>query len=115
MDERVAWIVQGALPDHAEALAWRATEKYLHGTVSDAGMRADILAVDVGDAAADGGAVGEVKLVRRAVNRVVFDGGGHVESGLLEAKTHPARAGEEIHTDWSFSVSAHQTKIVPNV
>jgi hypothetical protein len=57
-------------------------------------MLADVLAVDIGDTAADRRTVGEVKFVRRTVNRVVFNGCCHVEPRLLEAQTHPARSRE---------------------
>jgi gamma-glutamyl-gamma-aminobutyrate hydrolase PuuD len=70
-------------------------------------MCANICTVDVRDAPADGGAVGEIKLVRGAVDGVVLDGGRDIEPGLLEAKTHPARSREQIDAEWSFSVAVH--------
>ena len=82
VNERVSGVVERAFADHAEALARRTAEKNVHRTVADARMVADILAVDLGDAAADGRAVGEIKLVRRAVDRVVFDGCRHVERSI---------------------------------
>jgi hypothetical protein len=57
-------------------------------------MAADIFAVYVGDASTNSGAAGEVKFVGRTMDGVVFHGGSHVESGLLEAETHPASSGE---------------------
>src|ERR1035438_8832032 len=96
VNERVSGVVERAFADHAEALARRTAEKNVHRTVADARMVADILAVDLGDAAADGRAVavdlgdaaadgravGEIKLVRRAVDRVVFDCRRHVERSI---------------------------------
>src|ERR1035441_684959 len=96
VNERVPGVVERAFADHAEALARRTAEKNVHRTIADARMVADELAVDLGYAAADGRAVREIKLVGRAVDRVVFDGCSHVESGLLEAETHPARPCEQI-------------------
>jgi hypothetical protein len=40
--------------------------------------------------AANRGAIGKVKLVRRAMYRIVLDGSGDVESGLLESEAHAA-------------------------
>ena len=65
-------------------------------------MFAKVRAVDIGYASADGGAVGEVKLVRGAVDGVVFDGGGNIEPGLLEAETYPARSSEQIDAQRVF-------------
>ena len=115
VNERVARVVERGFADHAEALARRTAEQHVYRAVADAGMVADVLAVDVGDAATDGRAFGEVKLMRSAVDGVVFDGCRHVESGLLEAETHPARSREQIDAYGSISVAAHQTKMLPNV
>lgn len=95
-NQRVPRIVEGAFADHAEALTGRATKKDVHWTVADAGVVADVLGVDLGDATADGRAIGEIKLVSRTMDRVVFDGCRHVETGLLEAETHPSRSCEQI-------------------
>jgi hypothetical protein len=43
----------------------------------------------------------EIELVHSAVDWVYFNRGPNVESGLLEAETHPPRAGEEVNGDWS--------------
>jgi hypothetical protein len=52
--------------------------------------------IDVGHASADRCAIREIEFMGSAADRVVFDGGGYVESRLLEAEAHPARSGEEI-------------------
>jgi hypothetical protein len=96
--ERISWVVESAFADHAESLTGRAAEYNVHGTIADTGTVADILAVYVGYASADRGAAGKVKLVSRAMNGVVFDGGGHIETGLFETEAHPAGTGEEIDT-----------------
>lgn len=85
MDQGISRIVQRPLADHAKALAGRAAENDIHGLIGYAGMVANVLAVNVGHAAADSRAFGKIKLVGRAMDGVVFDGGGNVESGLLEA------------------------------
>ncbi|HXM41072.1 MAG TPA: hypothetical protein VN924_07455, partial [Bryobacteraceae bacterium] len=114
-NERVPGVVERAFADHAEALAWSSSEKNVHRMVADAGMVPDVFAIDLGYTAADGRAAREIKLMCRAVNRVVFDGCRHVESGLFEAEAHPARPREKIDAYGSFSVAAHQTKALPNV
>jgi hypothetical protein len=60
-------------------------------------MPADVLCVDVCDASTDRRTAGKVELVCGAVDRIVLDGGGYVESGLFEAEAHPARSREQIH------------------
>src|SRR5271157_2605820 len=103
-------MVQRPLADHAKALAGRAAKNDIHGPVSYAGMVANILAIYVGDASADRCAVGKIELVGGAMDRIIFDGSGNIESGLLEAEAHPARSREQIDADGSFSVASHRTK-----
>src|ERR1700687_824069 len=107
MYQGISRIVQRPLANHAETLTGRATEDDIHGPVSYPGTVADVLTVYIGDAAANGGGGGEIKLVRGAVRGVGSDAGGNVESGLLEAETHAARSREQIDADRSFSVASH--------
>jgi hypothetical protein len=78
-------------------------------------MGAYVLAVYVGDASTNSGAVGEVKLVGRTMDGVVFHSGGHVESGLLEAETHSAGTGKQIDTYRPSSVCAHSRNFLANI
>jgi hypothetical protein len=64
MNEGVARIVQGALPDEAETLTWGAPENNVNSTILNAGVIAYVSPIDVGNAAADGRAAGKVELVR---------------------------------------------------
>ena len=84
--ETIAGIVQSALSDHAEPLAWGAPENHVDVGFPDLGMRADVVAVDVGYAAADCRAVREIVFMRSGMDRIVLDSGGNVESGLLESE-----------------------------
>src|SRR5580658_3015787 len=106
MHQRVARIVQGSLADHTETLARRPAEYDVHIAVADPGIPANVAAVDIGHASADGSAVRKVELVRGAVDRVVLDGRRDIEAGLLEPQAHPACACEQIYTDWP-SVVCH--------
>jgi hypothetical protein len=108
MDEGVARVVQRALAYHAETLAWRAAEEDVDGPASYARVVANVFAVYVGDASADGRAIGKIKLVCGAVNGIVFHRRGDVESGLLEAQAQPSRSRKEIHAYWSFAVAYHR-------
>ena len=81
----IARIVQSAFSDHAEPLAWGAPENHVNVGFPDLGMRANIVAVDVGYAAADCRAVREIVFMRRGVDRIVLNRGGKVETGLLKS------------------------------
>ena len=75
-------------------------------------MVANVLAAYVGNASTDNRAAGKIKLVRGAVNGIVFHRGGDVESGLLEAKTHTSRPCKKVHADEFIAVDAHLEKIM---
>jgi hypothetical protein len=105
--ERISRVVEGAFADHTKALTGRTTEYNVHGTIADAGMGAYVLAVYVGDASTNRGAVGEVKFVGRTMDGVVFHSRGHIESGLLEAETHSTGTGKQIDTYRPSCVCAH--------
>jgi hypothetical protein len=57
-------------------------------------VASDVLAVDIGHAAAYGRAVGKVELVRSAVDWVVLDRRGNVEASLFKTEAHATRSSE---------------------
>src|SRR5690348_17153519 len=108
VNEGVSRVVEGALADHTKTLARCSSEQYVHGPALYSGMFADIAAIDIGDASANGRALGEIEFVCGAVDWVVFDGRNDVESGLLEAEAHTARPGEEVNGYGSCRIAAHR-------
>jgi hypothetical protein len=101
--QRIARIVEGPLPDHAETLTRRAAKDNVYRRVADAGLASDVSGVDVRHAAANGCAPREIELVNGSVNRVVLDGGGHIETRLFKPQAHPARPGEQVYPNRSVS------------
>jgi hypothetical protein len=103
--QRIAGVVEGSLPNHAEPLARRTTKDHIYRGISDPGHATDVRSVDVRDAPTNGCAGGKIKLVNCPVDRVVLDGGGYIEARLLKSEAHPARAREQIHAKGSASFS----------
>src|ERR1035437_10893648 len=99
VDQVVARVVQDALADHAEALAWRPAEHHIDVIAVDPGMLPDVAPVDVGHAPAYRRAVGEVEFVDRAVDRVVLDCRHHLEAGLFETQDTRPPPPDTNHTD----------------
>ena len=58
-------------------------------------MRADVVAIDVGNAPADRRTAGEIVSMGRGVDGIIFDGRSHIEARLLEAKRQSACPGEK--------------------
>src|ERR1039457_4150881 len=96
IDQAVPGIVQRPLAYHAEALAGWPSENHVHFIPADCRIGADILSIDLGDAPADGGAMGEVKLVSGGMDGVVLNGREDGHTGLLESERQPASACEKI-------------------
>jgi hypothetical protein len=99
----IARIVEGALPDHAESLTWRTAKDDIYRGVADSGLASDVSGVDVRNAATNGCAAREIELVNGSVDRIVFDGGGYIETRLFKPQAHPARAREQVHPNRSVS------------
>jgi hypothetical protein len=97
----IARIVDSALPDHAESLTWRTAKDDIYRGVAYPGLASDVSGVDVRNAAANGCAPREIELVNGSVNRVVLDGGGHIETRLFKPQAHPARPGEQVYPNRS--------------
>ena len=91
MHKVVAWIVESALADHAEPLTWSAAENHINVGFTDFGMRADVVAADIGNTPADRRAIREVVFMRGGVDRVVFDRRCDMESRLFESQRQTSR------------------------
>jgi hypothetical protein len=109
VDERIAGVVERPFTNHAEALARSTAKNRIHAPITDARMVPDIFPVDVGYAAAEGSAAREIELVRSAMDRIVFNRRGHVESSLLEAEAHPSRSRKQIDGDGAPAIALRQT------
>jgi hypothetical protein len=95
--QRIAGVVEGSLPNHAEPLARRTAKDNIHRGISDSGHATDIRSVDFRDASTNSCAGGKIELVNGPVDRIVLDGSGYVEARLLKSEAHPARTREQIH------------------
>ena len=94
VDELVAGVVESPLSDHAETLTGGPAKDHVEIAIPNFRAGANVRAVDVGDAPANGRAVRKVEFVRCGVNGIVLDRGEHMESGLLESERKTARSGE---------------------
>jgi len=101
MNELVARIVERTLADERKTLARSASHYDIDVSLSDACQPTKLFAGRFHDARANGGAIGEVELMHRAMNRVDIDRGYDIEAGLFEAETQSSRAGEEVDSDWA--------------
>src|ERR1035441_160127 len=95
----IAWIVQGAFPDHAEPLAWGAPENHVNVGFPDFRLRANVISVDVRNATADCRAFREIIFVRGGVDWVVLDRRGYTETCLLKPERQAAGSGEEVNAN----------------
>ncbi|HWO34054.1 MAG TPA: hypothetical protein VNO32_35095, partial [Candidatus Acidoferrum sp.] len=69
--------------------------------LTNRGMGADVLSINIGHTSANCRAIRKVELVGCAMNRIVFDRSPNFESGLLKPEAQAACACEEIYYDWS--------------
>ena len=86
MDQAVPWIVESALPDHAEALARRTAKNNIDVTFADEGMRTDIAAINIGCVSTDGGTPRKIEFVSCGVYWIVLNGREHRKTSLLESE-----------------------------
>ena len=94
-DQAVARVVERAVADQREALAGRAAEHAVDRAPVDPRQAFAMSSpVERLERMREGGRFREVEFVDGAMHRVDLDCRGHVEAGLLEAETQPARPGE---------------------
>ena len=96
LDERVAWIVESALPNKGEALTRSASAHDIDLLAADARRFADLFSRHLRDGARDHRTIRKIEFMNRSMHRVDFDGCDDVETCLLEPKTESASAGEKI-------------------
>ncbi len=98
MHQFVARIVQCALADRREALAWRAAEHHVYSTITDPGCAAYVGTRKMGHAAADCLTSRKIELMHRSVNRVDLHRRCHIETSLLKAKAKATSTSEQVDT-----------------
>ncbi|MCY1246633.1 hypothetical protein D9M72_598850 [compost metagenome] len=79
-------VVQGALANHREALAWSTTEDHVDLSIAQARHATNIVTGDVGNARTYGSAARKIEFMGRAVDRIDFHGSCDVEPSLLETQ-----------------------------
>ena len=96
MHKRVTGIVDGALTDHGKALAGSTPkhDSYILGTY--ARYAADVSAADIEYAAADRCAIGEIKLVDCAMDRIDINRGRDVKTGGLKTEAETSGTGKQV-------------------
>jgi hypothetical protein len=77
-------------------LARRAPENDVYLASSDSGSDPNLSACQADNGLGEHLATRKVELVRRAMNRVDFNGGNDIEAGLLKAETHSARTSKKV-------------------
>jgi hypothetical protein len=101
-DQLISGIFEHPMTDERKALAWRSSENDIHRPPADACRFADGIAGQADDRLRDYGSFGKVEVMNCGMNRVDFDSGDDVESGLFEAQRHAASSGEQVDSYWSF-------------
>ena len=92
------------MADQGKSLAGRAPENAIDGPVPDPSRLADQLGAQTLDTVRKDSSLGKIVLVNGAMHRIDLDGGGDVETGLLEAETEASCPGEKIDADWSHAL-----------
>jgi hypothetical protein len=106
VNQIVSGIVNGALSDQTETLAWRSAKDNVDVGLAYLRVISNVPRIDVRYATANDGAAREVELVRSAVNRVVLNCRQYLETRLLETEAHPACPGEKVDAN-QFSAAHH--------
>ncbi len=86
MHQSIARIIQSALADHREPLAWRASENDIDIASADARHRPYLIAGEIDYAATDRRALWKVELVYCSMDRVDFNRRRDIKSSLLKAE-----------------------------
>ena len=102
VNQTIAWVVEGAPPNHAEPLARCAAKDHIHIPLAYPRIGANVFAIDVGNATTDRGTAREVVFVGCRMNRIVLHRRENVESRLHESKRETAGACEQIDSYWPF-------------
>jgi hypothetical protein len=74
------------MPNHREALAWRAAEHAIDCSRTDAEQSSHFLGCESLDRSGDYRSFGEIELVNGAMNRVDLDCAGDVKAGLFKSQ-----------------------------
>src|SRR2546427_13295730 len=106
-DERVARVVQNAMPDQRKPLARRASDHGVDRSAPDASSLPYVLARQLGHVLTDDRRIREIQLVGGGMNGVVFDCRRDIEARLLEAKRKAAGSGKEVDEDGPTVLEHH--------
>ena len=101
MHKRIAGIVEDTLSDQGKTLAWSAAEHDGDVPVAYAGYATDVNPSDIVYTATDRFTVGEVELMRCAMDWVDLNCGCDVEPGGLETETQPPSPCKQVNSDRS--------------
>jgi hypothetical protein len=96
-------IVEYTLTHQRESLTWRPPEDDVYGPPSDLSGLPDLDPRKPDDRADEQCSIRKVEVVDGSVDGIELDGGGNVESRLLEAERHPSGTSEEIDGKWPIS------------
>jgi hypothetical protein len=100
-DQSISGIFHTSLPDETETLTWGTTENHIDFGAAYRGIVPDVIAVNIRNATANGRTSGKVVSVSAAMDRIVFNGSAHVESGPFESQAQAPGACKKVYSNWS--------------
>jgi hypothetical protein len=90
------------MADHGESLARSAPENDIDALPSNSGQPSDFDSGEPDDRQRQHRAIREIVRMDSRVDGIDFNGGSHIETGLLETQPKASCAREQVDSDWPW-------------